>query len=473
MTSVKGGSAKGERAEVTAETANADGEVDVVLRSERGRINSDLSIGSDAKEGVEPLEANRDLCLQGCKLVGAGFQIGPEERAQLLRVAPDSAKFLPRYVSGSDITKTPDERYVVDFFGLTETAARTAFAAGFQIVLDRVKPERDLNRRDVRRKNWWLFGENAPKLRRASTGLKRFIATSEVAKHRAFVFVDLPGSLADGSLAAIAIEDSFHLGILSSRAHVPWALAAGGRMGVGNDPRYQNGPCFLPFPFPVVTDGQQSRIRALGESLDAHRKRQQAQHPDLTITGMYNVLEKLRSGATLSAKEQRIHEQGIVSVLKQIHDDLDAAVFDAYGWPHDLSDEQILERLVALNAERAAEERRGLVRWLRPEFQNPSGASAITQTELAGTSADKATAIAAPAKAIKWPAKLPAQIALVRNLVTQGDASWSIEEVASQFKGARRDTVESVLDSLAALGLLVAYGTNGTRRWKVPARAAA
>jgi len=68
---------------------------------------------------------------------------------------------------------------------------------------------------------------------------------------------------------------------------------------------------------------------------------------------------------------------------------------------------------------------------------------------------------------------LPAQIALVRNLVTQGDASWSVEEVASQFKGARRETVESVLDSLAALGLLVAYGANGTRRWKVPARAAA
>ena len=86
---------------------------------------------------------------------------------------------------------------------------------------------------------------------------------------------------------------------------------------------------------------------------------------------MYNVLEKLRSGEALTAKEKVIHEQGLVSVLKQIHDDLDAAVFDAYGWPHDLTDEQILERLVALNAERAAEEKRGLIRWLRPEFQEP------------------------------------------------------------------------------------------------------
>ena len=84
---------------------------------------------------------------------------------------------------------------------------------------------------------------------------------------------------------------------------------------------------------------------------------------------MYNVLEKLRAGAELSVKEKRIHDEGLVSVLKQIHDDLDAAVFAAYGWPATLTDEQILERLVALNAERAAEEARGIIRWLRPEFQ--------------------------------------------------------------------------------------------------------
>src|SRR5207248_5822055 len=111
---------------------------------------------------------------------------------------------------------------------------------------------------------------------------------------------------------------------------------------------------------------------------------QQSQHPDLTMTGMYNVLEKLRSGETLSDKEKMIHEQGLVSVLKQIHDDLDAAVFDAYGWPATLTDEEILERLVALNAERAAEERRGIIRWLRPEFQNPAGAKTEQQTTMAG-----------------------------------------------------------------------------------------
>lgn len=141
-------------------------------------------------------------------------------------------------------------------------------------------------------------------------------------------------------------------------------------------------------------------IRQLAEQLNAHRTTQKAKHREPTLTAMYNVLEKLRSGESLTAKEKVIHEQGLISVLKQIHDELDIVVLDAYSW-NDLAplmqivngnaapgvdgtpatreeaeqklDESMLERLVALNAERAAEEQRGLVRWLRPEFQNPAG----------------------------------------------------------------------------------------------------
>jgi hypothetical protein len=239
-------------------------------------------------------------------------------------------------------------------------------------------------------------------------------------------------------------------------------------MGVGNDPRYQNGPCFDPFPFPTATDAQKARIRELGEALDAHRKRQQAQHPDLTLTGMYNVLEKLRTGEKLSAKEQKLHEQGLVSVLKQIHDDLDAAVFDAYGWPAAVSDEQLLERLVTLNAQRAAEESAGVVRWLRPEFQNPSGAGAEIQIELV---AGAVPAAGPKATLPPWPAKLPDQIRAVRGVVGGGDRSWSVEEVARAFKGARREAVSAALESLAALGITIAYEVEGVRRWRTPSRA--
>ena len=157
-------------------------------------------------------------------------------------------------------------------------------------------------------------------------------------------------------------------------------------------------------------------------------------------------------------------------MLKKLHDDLDAAVFDAYGWPHDLTDEQILERLVALNAERAAEERRGLIRWLRPEFQNPQGKNAAkpaTKHKLDKTDdGGEPAAIAVPAAAATWPKKLPEQIAAVRDLVAKGAAEWTVVDVAAAFKGAKKPDVEEVLDSLAALGILAAYETRKTRRWK-------
>ena len=75
-------------------------------------------------------------------------------------------------------------------------------------------------------------------------------------------------------LINIALEDAFFQGILSSLIHVTWSLAAGGRLGVGNDPRYNKTRCFDPFPFPTCTDEHRERIRRLAEKLDAHRKRQ-------------------------------------------------------------------------------------------------------------------------------------------------------------------------------------------------------
>jgi hypothetical protein len=133
----------------------------------------------------------------------------------------------------------------------------------------------------------------------------------------------------------------------------------------------------------------------------ARRKRQQAPHPrkpGLPLTDTYNVLEKLRSGEPLTAKDKQIHERGLVSVLKQLHDQFDQAVLAAYGWqdfadplahPRERAgmrvlsesesavtntvDETILERLVALNAQPAAEERsggRGQIHYLRPDFQS-------------------------------------------------------------------------------------------------------
>lgn len=168
---------------------------------------------------------------------------------------------------------------------------------------------------------------------------------------------------------------------------------------------------------------------------------------------MYNVLEKLRSGEPLTDKEKVIHEQGLVSVLKQIHDDLDAAVFEAYGWPSTLSDEEILERLVALNSERAAEEARGIIRWLRPEFQNPTGQQAKTQKTLIDET-DEPKAKGKPAKAAKapWPKTLAEQAQAVRAALAAQRGPVTPAQLAKSFLRANAERVEELLETLASLG---------------------
>jgi hypothetical protein len=194
---------------------------------------------------------------------------------------------------------------------------------------------------------------------------------------------------------------------------------------------------------------------------------------------MYNVLDKLRSGEPLNAKERVIHEHGLVSVLRQLHDEIDAAVLDAYGWgdllpllrvahgndaPADGSgrdeakrafDEAILERLVALNAERAAEEARGVIRWLRPEFQHPTAQAAPEQAELATEQAGDETATpAATAKPLPWPKDAVAQVRAVADVLSASPVSLGVDDMAARFsaRGPWKKRLPQLLDMLVALG---------------------
>jgi SAM-dependent methyltransferase len=470
MTVARAGKSPGKLLTLVSEAAGADDAASVVFREQVGDIHANFDIGNDVRS-VAPLRANERLCWQGCKLVGEHFQISPEKYEAFVAAQPDCAARLPRYSAGSDITKKRTPRHVIDFFGLTQAEAFSRYPALMQHVVDYVKPEREQNNDLGFRTKWWLFGRPRPDLREACAGLRRYIVTSEVAKHRTFTFLDWPADLIDGGVIAIASDDVYVLGVLSSRIHVVWAVTAGGRMGKGNDPRYQNGPCFDPFPFPTATEAQQTRIRDLAERLDTHRKRQQAQHPKLTLTDCYNVLEKLRAGTPLNAKEQLTHEHGLVTVLRQLHDDLDAAVAEAYGWPEVVAgvndpgtpgsmsrattDEAILTHLCALNAQRAAEERAGTIRWLRPAFQNP--ASTATQTTLTGEGLDGADATTAtaptkPAGKLTWPRTFAEQALAVRTALTTFAAPADAETLAMTFKNAKPDRVADILETLATLG---------------------
>ncbi|WP_224815675.1 DNA methyltransferase [Hasllibacter sp. MH4015] len=286
------------------EKSEADGK-QVTFDHEIGKVFANLQIGADVA-GAKPLLSNDSLAHMGVKLHGMGFVVSKEE-AKNLGLGTDQrlGRHIRPFFNGRDLAQVPRGMMAIDLFGLTEEQAKEDFPSVFQHVYDNVKPERDQNNRATYRNNWWIFGEPRSELRPAIEPLARMIATTRTAKHRLFQFVD-SSSIAESKLVVVALEEAHSLAILSSRIHEVFSLAAGGWLGFGNDPTYNHSDCFNKFPFPDLTDDQRARLRALGEDLDAHRKRQQAAHPKLTLTQMYNVLEKLRAGETIEGKDREI-----------------------------------------------------------------------------------------------------------------------------------------------------------------------
>lgn len=459
--------AKGERPgvlrEVTAERdCAAEGEDLVQAVTERvGLIGPDLRIGANVA-AARQLRSNLGLCSVGMKTIGDAFQVdGATARRLGLGTVPQLEKHIRPYLNGRDFVTRPRGKWVIDFFGLDVADVRARFPAAFQHLLDFAKPARDVNRNAVFRRTWWIIGHPRQQFRQATTGLARYIVTVETAKHGVFGF--LPASVTpDSTLVTFAFEDALFLGILSSSAHVRWALAAGGRLGVGNDPRYNKTRCFETYPFPDADTGLTprlaQRIRLVAEQIDWHRKAQQAAHADVTLTGMYNVLEKLRAGQVLTDQERVIHEHGLVAVLRSFHDELDETVLEAYGWadlrlPDDT--DTLLLRLVELNAKRASEEASGTVRWLRPDFQHgeTAGQQAVLEVETEEGEAPAAT-VPVPATRRPWPAGLPEQIKAVADVLGTAGQPLAVDAIAANFtaRGRWRDRLPTILQTLEALG---------------------
>lgn len=421
--------------------ANSEGTA-VELSEQIGKIRPDLRIGADVA-GATPLQANEGLSSRGISLHGSGFIVTPEQAVDLgLGRVKGLEQHIRPYLNGRDLTGTSRNVMVIDLFGLTISEVQGRFPEVYQWVVDRVKPERNENRRPSYRDRWWVFGEPRADFRPALRGLARYISTVETAKHRVFVFLDAE-ILPDNKLVNIAIPDAYVLGVLSSSTHVTWTLAAGGTLE--DRPVYVKTTCFDPFPFPACTDDQKETIRDIAERLDVHRKRQQQLHSWLTLTEMYNVLEKVRGGGELSEREHEIYDAGLIGVLRELHDELDGAVFDAYGWPRDLATEQILERVVALNAERRAEEASGVIRWLRPEYQAPNEVAVA----LAGLVA--AEPVATVRRKQPWPAALPDQVRAVKDSLRAAPLRTPAQ-IATGFRPASRMRIQEILETLTALG---------------------
>jgi hypothetical protein len=484
MTAAVAGNATGLLQVSTREIETGDGEISVDFHRKKGKLFADLNIGANVAAAVT-LNSNRLISNRGVIPHGEGMLLTKEQAISVgFGKVEDLDKNIRPYRNGRDITQTPRDLLVIDLYPLNIADVLQKFPALYQYMLINVKPVRDQQKDKDLREKWWLHRRNNEDLRKSLFGLDRYIATVQTSKYRCFVFLDHQ-ILPDDKLIAIASNDLCLLGVLSSALHSVWALATGATLE--DRPVYNKSTCFEAFPFPEATEEQKTRIHNLAEQLDAHRKRQQAQHPELTLTGMYNVLEKLKTGDTLNTKEKAIHEQGLVSVLKQLHDELDLAVLDAYGWA-DLAplmqivtgnapspeksrddskrqlDETLLQRLVDLNSQRADEEKQGLIRWLRPDYQNPQhdplgaahhspycagGANLELDVEVEHESV---AAIATEKQA--WPKGDIEQVKAVAAVLANSKTALSLDALATHFtgKGPWKKRLPGIVDMLVAVG---------------------
>lgn len=373
MTVAERGEREGRLVEIISERG-LDSDEPVLTQSERiGRINPDMKLGADVT-AAKPLMANDGLATPGVKLHGAGFIITPAEAVHLgLGKREGLEKHVRPYRNGRDLLQRSRDVMVIDLFGLDEKEVRQRFPEVYQHLLTTVKPERDINRRESYKRLWWIHGEPRKDLRPALHGLTRYIATVETARHRAFQFVDAD-VLPDNKIIVLCLDNTFEFGVLASEIHQQWTFARCGLIGMASFEAghvYVKSNCFDPFPFPDATPEQRTAIADLAEELDATRKAALAEVPGLTMTEIYNLREKLRSGATLDLAEQDRARAARAGIVNRLHEQIDEAVAAAYGWPADLPPSEIVARLVELNAERAAEEKAGTVRWLRPDYQIP------------------------------------------------------------------------------------------------------
>lgn len=462
----------GKLVNVCSEQANDRDEIDVMLQESNGKLFADLKIGANIA-AAKALKANSGISNRGVIPHGEGMTVNEAQAISLgLKTAVGIETRLRPYRNGRDLMQTPRNIRVIDMYGLSDSEVRDQFPQIYQWLIERVKPTRDMQKDKDLREKWWLHRRNNEELRRSTRSLNRYIATVQTSKHCIFTFLDI-AVLPDDKLIAIASDQGLSLGILSSRVHTKWTFVTGATLE--DRPVYVKTTCFETYPFPDASAEQQAEIRRLAEHIDAHRKQQQAAHAELTLTGIYNVLEKLRAGEALTAKDKVIHEQGLVSVLRELHDDLDRAVFAAYGWD-DLAkvlvglpgattpllikseaqaqaEETLLMRLVELNSQRAAEEAQGLVRWLRPDYQNPSASTAPQQTEASLTELDSETVAASkPSAKSAWPKQMREQVAAVRQALSVG--AQRPETIAAHFKRSPTSSVIAVLEALEELGMV-------------------
>ena len=362
-------------------------------------INSNLTSIADVTKCV-PLADNAGLSFIGVSQHGP-FEIEEANAIEMMVTGGNptgrqNSDVVRPILNADGICNKSETRWVVAFPCEMPLEVACDYQAPFEFVQSTVLPVRQQNHRKAYRERWWIHGEARPAMQTRINSLARFLLTPRVGKHRVFVWEALPTYPSDATVV-FARKDEFDFGVLQSRLHEVWARSQGTQLReVESGFRYTPSSCFETFPFPEPTPDQSAAIAAAAKELDDLRSRwlnppewtktEVLEFPgsvdgpwaryidpatcthhaprDVSITrSVMSTIGTVRwprlvpkdADCAASLKQRtltNLYNQR-PAWLDLAHKKLDAAVFAAYGWDPGLSDEELLERLLKLNLERA------------------------------------------------------------------------------------------------------------------------
>jgi type II restriction/modification system DNA methylase subunit YeeA len=361
-------------------------------------IHSDLTTGS-GHENTDITKAKILPSNAGTSFIGTQkswpFDIpGDIARQWLTQPNPNgkpNSQIVRPWANGMDITRRPSDTWVIDFGVSMSESDASLFELPFEQVKTHVKPMREKVNRQGHKKYWWRHGETRDGLRKATSALDRFIATSMVSKHRFFIWmpkIQIPENLC----VVIARPDDTTFGIVHSRFHELWSLGLCTWLGKGNDPRYTPTTCFVTFPFPkgltpadtkpnsdvekqtvsfnepiaaiITNPAQRPHAQAIAEAaFKLNQLRENWLNPpewvDWVITPEEEKAGFPKRPVAKSGHETELKKRTLTNLynakpawLINAHQTLDKAVAKAYGWDDytpEMTDAEILQRLLKLN----------------------------------------------------------------------------------------------------------------------------
>ncbi|AWI57948.1 Eco57I restriction-modification methylase domain-containing protein [Sinorhizobium fredii] len=363
-------------------------------------------------ESPATLTANSSISFNGAKIYGNGFTFDDQDSkkvaspiALLNKVLLESPSYHSKvkpYLGGEEISNDPrhaHRRFVIDFgdIPLSRDPALSTWSSAssgqrekwleagvvpsdfpgetaadwpkfLSVVEENVKPERLKSKNaDVRAFAWWKFWRPRNELYRRLEGLEFCLASNAGASPHHAIARLKTGSVFSHALAIFAYSNFAPFAVLQSRIHEIWARFFSSSMK--DDLRYAPSDCFETFPFPTGYETDPA-LEEVGQAYQDHR-------------AALMIASKVGMTKTYNRFHKADERSEPIQHLRQLHDEMDRVVLRAYGW-HDLADElhpeflteesenehtyqgryfwnaegrdRVLSRLLALNAERHAEE---------------------------------------------------------------------------------------------------------------------